>query len=200
MAPPAATTAGAVPAAAEAGRWPPAWLTNTGVVIALGLVVLVSSLAIGTPATSMVEHGVAVNEFQLAGTSAKAKRAYDELGHDGRRAAWWFLALELPFLIGYGLLLCAGCAFAARRLAAAGAERLARIAGFAAVFGLIAAGCDLTQNSALAFVLSGDFGQPAPRIAQVFGYVTWVFGITAGFVFVAGWIVAAARSRRAALR
>ncbi|HET9154160.1 MAG TPA: hypothetical protein VFN85_08600 [Solirubrobacterales bacterium] len=190
----------AVPAPRESAQWPPAWLTNVGVVIGVGIVVLVSSLAIAVPATTMTEHGVSVNDFQLAGTSAKAEQAYEDLGPDGRRAAWWFLGFELPFLISYGLLLCAGCAFAARRLTAAGAGRLARAAGIAAASGLLAALSDLIQNSALAVVLTGHFAQPAPRLAEVFGYLTWVFGVSAGFVFVAGWIVAALRSRRAATR
>jgi hypothetical protein len=187
-----------VPVSTEAARWPPAWLTNVGVAIGLGIIVLLSSMAIGATATSMTEHGVSVDDFQFAGTSAKAEMAYNELGHDGRRAAWWFLAFELPFLVSYGLLLCAGCAFAAQRLAAAGVERLARIARFASVFGLLAAGSDLIQNSALVVILTGNFAQPAPRIAEVFGYLTWVFGVSAGFVFVAGWITATLRSRRVA--
>lgn len=194
-APSASVTA---PVSEETVRWPPAWLTNVGVVIGLGIVVLLSSMAIGAAATSMTEHGVSVDNFQFAGTSAKAELAYNELGHDGRRAAWWFLALELPFLIGYGLLLCAGCAFAAIRLAAVGAERLARIARFVAALGLLAAGSDLIQNSALAVILTGSFAQPAPRIAEVCGDLTWVFGISAGFVFVAGWIYATLRSRQMA--
>jgi hypothetical protein len=186
------------PVSRESARWPPVWLTNVGVVIGLGIIMLLSSMAIGAAATSMTEHGVSVDDFQFAGTSSKAELAYNELGHDGRRAAWWFLALELPFLVSYGLLLSAGCAFAALRLAAAGAERLARIARFALPFGLLAAGSDLIQNSALAVVLTGNFGQPAPRLAEVFGDLTWVFGISAGFVFVVGWITASLRSRRAA--
>jgi hypothetical protein len=186
----------AVSARRETAQWPPVWLTNVGVVIGLGLVVLVSSLAIGPAATSMTEHGVSVDDFQSAGTSAKAEQAYDDLGQDGRRAAWWFLGFELPFLVSFGLLLSAGCVFAARQLAAAGAERLARIARFAVVFGLLAAASDLIQNSALAVVLSGHFAQPAPRFAEIFGYLTWVFGISAGFVFVAGWTVAAVQSRQ----
>jgi hypothetical protein len=186
------------PVSGKAVRWPPAWLTNVGVVIGLGIIVLLSSMAIGAAATSMTEYGASVGDFQFAGTSAKAELAYNELGHDGRRAAWWFLVLELPFLIGYGLLLCAGCAFAALRLAAAGFERFARIARFAAVFGLLAAGSDLIQNSALVVNLTGHFAQPFPRIAEVFGDLTWVFGISAGFVFVAGWICAALRSRQVA--
>lgn len=108
------------------------------------------------------------------------------------------LGFELPFLASFGLLLCAGCAFAARRLAAAGAKRLARIASFAVVFGLLAALSDLIQNSAAAVILTGHFAQPAPRLSEVFGYLTWVFGVSAGFVFVAGWILAALRSRQAA--
>lgn len=182
------------------GHWPPAWLTNVGVVIGLGIVVLLSSMAIGAAATSMTEHGVSVDDFQFAATSAKAEAAYHELGPDGRRAAWWFLGFELPFLAGYGLLLCAGCAFAARQLAAVGTDRLARIARFAAIFGLLAAGSDLIQNSALAIVLTGNIAQPAPRIAQVCGDLTWVFGVSAGFVFVAGWLFAALRSRQMAAR
>lgn len=102
----------------------------------------------------------------------------------------------VPFLISFGLLLCAGCAFAARQLASAGAERLARIARFVATFGLLAAGSDLIQNAALVVNLTGHFAQPAPRLTAVFGDLTWVFGISAGFVFVAGWIFAAVRSRR----
>jgi disulfide bond formation protein DsbB len=188
----------AVPARRETAQWPPAWLTNVGVVIGLGLIILVSSLAIGAQATSMTEHGVSVDDFQFAGTSAKAEQAYGDLGQDGRRAAWRFLGFELPFLVGFGLLLCASCAFATRQLAAAGAERLARIARFAVIFGLLAAGSDLIQNSALAVVLTGHFVQPAPRLAEVFGYLTWVSGISAGAVFVAGWIVATLRSRHVA--
>jgi hypothetical protein len=190
----------AVPTSGETVRWPPAWLTHVGVVIGLGIVVLLSSMAIGSAATSMTEHGVSVGDFQFAGTSTKAELAYNELGHDGRRAAWWFLGFELPFLVSYGLLLCAGCAFAARQLAAAGAERLAHIARFAAIFGLLAAASDLIQNTALAIILESHFAQPAPRLAQVFGDLTWVFGISAGFVFVAGWILATIRSRQAALQ
>lgn len=188
----------AVPAGKEAVRWPPSWLTNVGVVIGIGLVVLLSSLAIGVAATSMTENGASVDDLQAAGTSAKAEQAYDDLGEDGRRAAWWFLGFELPFLASFGLLLSAGCAFAARQLAAAGANRLARIASFAVVFGLLAALSDLIQNSAVAVVLTGHFAQPAPRFSEVFGYLTWVFGILAGFVFVAGWILAALRSRQVA--
>ena len=36
------------------------------------------------------------------------------------------------------------------------------------------------------------------RLAEIFGYLTWAFGISAGFVFVAGWSVAALRSRQVA--
>ncbi|HEU4906247.1 MAG TPA: hypothetical protein VFT19_09055 [Solirubrobacterales bacterium] len=199
MAEPSADSA-TVPAQSESARWPPAWLTNVGVVIGIGLVVLLSSLAIGAAATSMTENGASVEDLQSAGTFANAEQAYDDLGEDGRHAAWWFLGFELPFLASFGLLLCAACAFAARQLASSGAERLARIARLAVIFGLLAALSDLIQNSAVAAILTGHFAQPAPRIAEVFGYLTWVFAISAGFVFVAGWIVAALRSRRVATR
>jgi hypothetical protein len=181
-------------------RWPPTWLTNLGVVIGLGLLVLLTSLAVGVAVTSMTEHGVSVDEFQMAGTPANAEAAYEDLGEDGRRAAWWFLAFELPYLVSFGLLLSASCAFAYQRLAATGADRLARLARFAVVFGLLSAGADLIQNAALAVILRGHFGQPAPFLADVGGYLTWAFGIAAGFVFVTGWIVSALRAREAAPR
>lgn len=199
MAEPPASSA-TVAAHRETPGWPPAWLTNVGFVIGIGLVVLLSSLAIAGAATSMTEHGASVDDLQSAGTSANAEQAYDDLGEDGRRAAWWFLVFETPFLASFGLLLCAGCAFAARRLAASGAKRLACIAGLAVIFGLLAALSDLIQNVAVAVVLSGHFAEPAPRLSEVFGYLTWAFGISGGFVFVAGWIVAAIRSRQAAPR
>jgi len=179
-------------------RWPPTWLTNLGVVIGLGLLVLLTSLAVGAAVSSMAEHGVSVDEFQMGGTTAKAQAAYEELGEDGRRDAWRFLAWELPYLVSFGLLLSASCAFAYRRLAAAGAHRFAQFARLAVAFGLLSAASDLVQNSALAFILGGHFGQPAPRLAEVGGYFTWAFGVAAGIVFVSGWIVAALRSREAA--
>ena len=194
--PPASSVA--IAAHAESARWLPAWLTNAGVVIGIGLVVLVSSLAIGAAATAMPENGASAADLQSAGTSANPEQPYDDLGEDGRRAAWWFLGFETPFLTSFGLLLCAGCAFAACQLAVSGAERLARIARFAVIFGLLAALSDLIQNSAVAVVLTGHFAQPAPRLAEVFGYLTWAFGVSAGFVFVTGWFVAAVRTRRPA--
>ena len=159
-------------------RRPPAWLTHTGVVIGLGLIVLVSSLAIGAPATTMIENGVSVDEFQFAGTSEEAERAYDDLGPDGRRAARWFLGLELPFLFSFGLLLCAGCAFAAGRLAAVGVERLARLARFAVVFGALAAAFDLAQNISLTVILSGDFGTALRTSRPVLQDIASVFPAT----------------------
>jgi hypothetical protein len=74
------------------------------------------------------------------------------------------------------------------------------MARFAVVFGLLAAACDLIQNAAVATVLLDHTAQPAPGIAELFGYLTWAFGISAGFVFVAGWTVAALRARRTAPR
>jgi hypothetical protein len=87
-----------VPAHRGTSQWPPAWLTNVGFVIGLGLIVLVSSLAIGVAATSMTEHGVSAEDLQSAGTSAKAEQAYGDLGEDGRRAAWWFSGSSSPSL------------------------------------------------------------------------------------------------------
>jgi hypothetical protein len=64
----------------------------------------------------------------------------------------------------------------------------------------VAAACDLIQNAAVASILLDHTAQPAPRIPELFGYLTWVFGLSAGFVFVAGWIAAALQTGRMAPR
>lgn len=167
----------------------PAWLTRVDVVVAAGLAVFAASLATGAAATTMTEAGVSVADLQSAGTAAKAALAHDELGSEGREAAWWFLLFELPYLAGFGILLSAGCAVAAQRLSRTGPSSLAKAARLAVPAGFIAAACDLTQNIAVGAILLGHTGQPAPRIAQVGGYLTWVFGLTAGAVFVVGLLV-----------
>ena len=128
------------------------------------------------PATdTMSEHGATITEFEFAGTTAKAEQIVDGFGDEGKRAAWTQLAIDMPFLVAYGLLIAGCCLAAADRLARLGRNALARGLKWLAWCGPLAALCDTVQNAALAFILAGHAGQPAPRLAQVFGYATLSF-------------------------
>lgn len=176
----------------------PSWLTNVSVVVTAGLAVFAASLAIGATGTTMAEAGVSIEDLQSAGTSAKAVAAHDGLGSEGREAAWWFLLFELPYLTGFGILLSAGCAIAAARLDRSGPPALARAAHAAIPLGFLAAVCDLAQNLGVAAILLDSTRQPAPRIAELGGALTWVFGLAAGAAFVVGMAVSLRRDSRTA--
>lgn len=62
--------------------------------------------------------------------------------------------------------------------------------------GFLAAACDLIQNLGVAAILLDSNGQPAPRIAEFGGFLTWVFGLVAGAVFVIGMAVSLWRDSR----
>src|SRR4029077_4065692 len=123
------------------------------------------------PATStMKDHGASITDFEFAGTTPKVESIVSGFGNEGKEAAWTQLAIDVPFLIGYGLLIAGCCLAAADRLAGTGRGKLAGCIQGAAWCGPLAACCDMVQNVSLAFVLEGYTGQPGPRFSQVFGY------------------------------
>ena len=130
---------------------------------------LVSGAAMLPAMRTMVDHGASLIAFENAGTVDRAAEILAEWGTAGKRAMWWQLALDLPFLIGYGLFAAAACAAVARRAAVVGKPRLRRAATVFAWFGPLAAARDLLQNIALALVLTGRVEQPWPRLAAVGG-------------------------------
>ncbi len=116
---------------------------------------------------TMADHGASLIAFENAGSVDRATEILAEWGAAGERAMWWQLALDLPFLIGYGLFAAAACAAVARRAAVVGKPLLRRAATVFAWFGPLAAARDLLQNIALALVLTGRVEQPWPRMAAV---------------------------------
>jgi hypothetical protein len=150
---------------------------------------------------TMKDHGASIIDFEYAGTTAKAETILAGYGDEGKQAAWWQLAIDVPFLIAYGLLIAGCCLAAAERLANVGRQGLARLLRWTAWCGPVAAACDMTQNVALAFELEGQTGQPAPRFSEVFGYLTFGFagiGVATIAIGVAVLLVSKLRSVRTA--
>lgn len=138
----------------------------------LAACVLISGAAMLPAMSAMAEHGASLTSFELAGNTSRMTEILAGWGHAGKAAAWWQLALDTPFLIGYGLFLAGACTAVARRAERAGRRLLLRIAVVVAWFGPVAAFADLLQNVALALVLSGREVQPWPRISALAGLTT----------------------------
>jgi hypothetical protein len=153
---------------------------------ALAALTLLSGAAMLPAMATMADHGATLFEFEMAGDLSRSQQIVGEWGSPGKTAMWWQLALDIPFMAGYGLFLAGACTAVARRAADAGKPRLRSIALAAAWLGPLAAILDLVQDVGLAFVLAGSVEQPWPRIAQVCGEpVTYLAGV-ALLVAVAG--------------
>ncbi len=121
---------------------------------------------------TMSDHGYSLFAFEKAGSVERSAEIVDAWGEDGKRAAWWQLAFDTPFLIGYGLFAAGACAAVARRADRAGKPRLRRTAAFVVWFGPLAAVADFLQNVSLALILSGHIDSPWPQISAVGGSLT----------------------------
>jgi hypothetical protein len=138
----------------------------------LGGLVLLAGAAMLPAMATMADHGASLIAFESAGGVSRAQQILRAWGDAGRAAAWWQLALDTAFLLGYGLFLAGACAAVAARARAAGMARLERVAATVAWFGPLAAAADLLQNVSLALFLGGRETQPWPRIAAVAAPVT----------------------------
>jgi hypothetical protein len=121
---------------------------------------------------TMADHGHTVLAFESAATVEKSQEILADWGGAGETAMWWQLAIDVPFLVVYALLLAGLCTAVARRALAVGRLRLARAAVLFAWLGPLAAASDLAQNVSLALVLSGQQTQPWPMISAVAARVT----------------------------
>jgi hypothetical protein len=135
--------------------------------LALAAVALVSGAAMLPAMKTMADHGHSVLAFEKAGSVERSEEIVADWGDAGKRAAWWQLAFDVPFLIAYGLLAAGACAAVARRALAAEKPRLLRAARVLVWFGPLAAAADFAQNVSLAIVLSGHVAQPWPQISAL---------------------------------
>jgi hypothetical protein len=161
----------------------------------LAALTLLSGAAMLPALAVMSDHGASLIAFENAGSVARSQAILAQWGSAGKTAMWWQLALDLPFLVGYGLFLAGACAAVARRAGAIERRRLGRTAVLAAWLGPIAATADLLQNISLAFVLSGQVSQPWPRISDLAGpTTTWLAALAAIFALVGALATRAGRS------
>lgn len=151
----------------------------------LAALFMLLALAMQPAMQTMIDHGHSVIAFELAGSVSRSREIVSEWGSAGETAAWWQLAIDLPFLVVYGLFLAGACTAVARRAHATGRVRLERVASVCAWFGPAAAAADLLQNVSLAFELAGHVTQPWPAIAAV------AFPIISGLAIVAVVVAAA---------
>ncbi len=165
--------------------------------IGFGALALICGAAMLPAMATMSDHGASVFAFESAGSVSRSQEILAEWGSAGKAAMWWQLALDTPFLIGYGLFLAGACAAVARRAGAAGMPRLQRVAALVAWFGPVAAAADFLQNVSLALVLGGSTTQPWPRISAVAGLLTSGLAIAAA-LFALGGAVATRRRAHAA--
>jgi hypothetical protein len=164
--------AGSIPRLfASAGRPRALWI--------LAAITLASGAAMLPAMSTMAGHGASLFAFEGAGSVARSREILSGWGAPGKTAAWWQLALDTPFLIGYGLFAAGACAAVARRAAKAGKSRLLSLATALVWCGPIAAAADLLQNVSLALILSGHVAQPWPRIAAICGPTTTILMIFA---------------------
>jgi hypothetical protein len=141
----------------------PRWLwALAGVVVLFGVAMLP---AIAT----MADHGASVIEWESAGSVARSQEILGEWGDAGETAAWWQLALDVPFVVGFGLFFAGACTAVSRRAGETGRPRLQRIAAAGAWLGPLAAAADLLQDVSLALILSGQVSEPWPQIAALTG-------------------------------
>ncbi len=152
----------------------------------LGALALLWGAAMLPAMRTMGDHGASLIAFESAGSVARSQEIVAEWGSAGKAAMRWQLALDMPFLIAYGLFFAGACAAVARRAHACKRPRLERIAAAVAWFGPIAALADFAQNVSLALVLAGHVTQPWPRISAVAGLITNILVAVAALVALGG--------------
>lgn len=155
--------------------------------LALAAITLLAGAAMLPAMKTMGDHGYSIIAFEKAGSVERSAEIVDTWGDAGKRAAWWQLAFDTPFLIGYGLFAAGACAAIARRAQVADKPRLWRAATVLVWFGPVAAAADFAQNVALALILSGHIAQPWPRISALAATLTMILEDSALLFALIGW-------------
>jgi hypothetical protein len=140
--------------------------------LTLAAITLASGAAMLPAMRTMSDHGYSLFAFEKAGSVERSAEIVDTWGEDGKRAAWWQLAFDTPFLIGYGLFAAGACAAVARRADCTAKPRLRQMAAVVVWFGPLAAVVDLLQNVSLALILLGHIDSPWPQISATGGSLT----------------------------
>ncbi len=156
--------------------------------LALAAVAITTGAAMLPAMRTMADHGASLIAFESAASVERSEEILAVWGDAGKRAAWWQLALDLPFLLAYGIFAAGACAAVAARAGRVGKARLRRVATLAVWLGPLAAAADLAQNVSLALILSGHVVQPWPRISAVCGRATTILMAIALLFALLGWL------------
>lgn len=156
--------------------------------LALAAVTIATGAAMLPAMRTMADHGASLTAFESATSAERSDEILAGWGDAGKRAAWWQLALDLPFLLAYGTFAAGACAAVAARAERVGKARLRRLATLAVWLGPLAAAADLAQNASLALILSGHVVQPWPMISAVCRLVTAILMAIALLFALLGWL------------
>jgi hypothetical protein len=137
----------------------------------------------------MADHGASLIAFESAASVERSEEILVSWGDSGKRAAWWQLALDMLFLLAYGLFAAGACAAVGARAGRRGKARLLQVATVAVWLGPLAAAADFAQNVSLALILSGHVAQPWPRISAACGPVTTSLVAIALLFALFGWLM-----------
>jgi hypothetical protein len=152
-------------------------------------VAIVTGAAMLPAMRTMADHGASLIAFESAASVERSEEILVGWGDAGKRAAWWQLALDTPFLLAYGLFAAGACAAVAGRARRMGRTRLSRLATLAVWLGPLAAAADLAQNVSLALILRGHVAQPWPWISAVCRLTTAILMAIALLFALFGWLV-----------
>jgi hypothetical protein len=156
---------------------------------ALAAASLLFGAAMQPAVKTMADHGDLVVPFHATSSVGKSSEILEHWGPAGRRAAWWQLGLDPPFMLAYGLFTAGACAAIARRAEASGKRRLRQAAAVLAWCGPLAIGLDLAQDISLVFMLSGHIVQPWPAVAAISTQTVWIVEVSALAFALVGWLV-----------
>ena len=157
--------------------------------LTLGSVAIATGAAMLPAMRTMAAHGASLVAFESAASVERSEEILAGWNDAGKRAAWWQLVLDLPFLLAYGIFAAGACAAVAARAGRVGKARLRRTAALAVWLGPLAAAADLAQNISLALILSGHVVQPWPRISAACRLITAILMAIALLFALFGWLV-----------
>lgn len=127
--------------------------------------------------------GPGIVGFELAGSAERADEILAIWGPEGRAAARRSLLIDYGVLASYGPLMAILCRRSAERLEQRGNRRLARVGPVLASGQIVAAACDISENTALLAVLRGRRGL-LPAVARASAVLKFLL-LGGGAVYIA---------------
>jgi hypothetical protein len=131
--------------------------------------------------------------LELACTTDGAQGIVDSWkdAHPVRQILW-----DFPFIVAYAYSLFGFGTLAARYANNRGRPGLAKIAGWAALAGLLAGACDVLENSGMLWTIGIGARQPIPHLTSLFATVKFSLIVASLIVSLVVWVSALLRPDR----